>query len=368
MNGWHKNVVKTFQVFTAVTLYTKDTGERFVGLQFLLLVAGLALIVFSADILIDSAAKIARLYGVSSFIVGITVIAFGTSAPELAVGLVSGIAKANELTLGNIIGSSLSNIALIVGLAALLSPLQVKDTIVRRELPMLFVTESLMCLLLIFDHQLSRIDGLILLGCFAAFMVYVTRSAKSSMTIRIDPEGDIDTDFDGNNVPEDQEDLEALSGKGGLIKLWILSILSLAGLFIGGRLTVSTSVNIAEGFGLDETLIGLTVVALATTMPELITSLVAVRKKEPDIVLGNCIGSILFNIMLVLGVSTVINPITVETDLRFDLIAMMGVTVILFVVSIAHRKLSRTVGFLLLACFVGYMTIKVLSALGIPPA
>ena len=233
---------------------------------------------------------------------------------------------------------------------------------------MLFVVESVMCLLLIFDHQLSRTEGLILLACFAAFMVYVTRSAKSSMTIRIDPEGDIDTDFDGNNVPEDQEDLAALSDKGSLIKLWILSLLSLAGLFIGGRLTVSTSVSIAEGFGLDETLIGLTVVALATTMPELITSLVAVRKKEPDIVLGNCIGSILFNIMLVLGASSVINPIKVETDLRFDLIAMMGVTVILFVVSIAHRKLSRTVGFLLLACFVGYMTIKVLSALGIPPA
>ena len=329
------------------------------GVQFVLLIVGLVLIVISADVLIDSAAKIAGYYGVSSFIVGITVIAFGTSAPELAVGLVSGFAKANELTLGNIIGSSLSNIALIIGLASLLKPLRVKDTIVRRELPMLFVAEAFMCLLLIFDNKLNRLEGFILLGCFAAFMIYVIRSAKTSTLIRIDPEGDIDTDFDGNDVP-----VEAHGKSDGLIKLWILSLFSLAGLFIGGKLTVSSSTSIAEGFGLTETFIGLTVVALATTMPELITSLIAVRKKEPDIVLGNCIGSILFNIMLVLGASSVINPINVNTNISFDLISMMVVTVILFTVSLYKKKIGRPTGFLLLLCFVAYMTIKVFSAFG----
>ena len=333
--------------------------------QFLLLVLGLVLIVKSADILIDSAAKIARLYGVSSFIVGITVIAFGTSAPELAVGLISGFAKANELTLGNIIGSSLSNIALIVGLSALLSPLRVKDDIVRRELPMLFVTQAVMCLFIIFDHRMTRLEGLILLFCFIAFMVYIIRNAKKSMTIRIDAEGDIDTDFDGNSVPLETEIASSLPGKNALLKLWILSIISLAGLFVGGRLTVLSSTNIAESFGLDETLIGLTVVALATTMPELITSLIAVRKKEPDIVLGNCIGSILFNIMLVLGASSVINPITVQTNVNFDLIAMMFVTLILLIVSLVKKKLARVTGILLLLCFVTYMTIKILTAIGI---
>ena len=335
------------------------------SLQFILLALGLVLIVKSADILIDSAAKIARLYGVSSFIVGITVIAFGTSAPELAVGIVSGFAKANELTLGNIIGSSLSNIALIVGLSALLSPLQVKDTIVRRELPMLFVTEAVMCLMIIFDHSLSRLEGFILLACFAGFMVYVTRSARKSMIIQIDPEGDIDTDFDGNKVPPDSDDLEDTTHEGGIVKLWILSLLSLAGLFVGGRLTVTSSIAVAENFGLSETLIGLTVVALATTMPELITSMVAVRKKEPDIVLGNCIGSILFNIMLVLGTSAVIHPITVSADIRFDLISMIAVTVFLLVVAISRRNVTRGSGILLLVCFVAYMATKILSALGV---
>ena len=334
-------------------------------MQFLLLIVGLALIVKSADVLIDSAAKIARFYGVSSFVVGITVIAFGTSAPELAVGLISGFAKANELTLGNIIGSSLSNIALIVGLAAILSPLRVKDGIVRRELPMLFITQAVMCLFLIFDHRLTRLEGIILLLGFVGFMIYVTRNAKNSMAIQIDAEGDIDTDFDGNAVPPEADDLDGLPDKSKMTKLWVLSVISLAGLFVGGRVTVSSSTSIAESFGLDETLIGLTVVALATTLPELITSIIAVRKKEPDIVLGNCIGSILFNIMLVLGASAVINPIIVETDIRFDLIAMMVVTLILLILALTKKTLGRASGILLLLCFIFFMTVKVLSAVGI---
>ena len=335
-------------------------------MQLLFLVIGLVLIIKSADILIDSAAKIARLYGVSSFVVGITVIAFGTSAPELAVGIVSGFAKANELTLGNIIGSSLSNIALIVGLAALLSPLRVKDDIVRHELPILFITQVAMCLILIFDHRLSRIDGLILLCGFIAFMVYVTRGAKKSMVISIDAEGDIDTDFDGNGIRTGAPtSIDLPDKRNDLIKLWILSLLSLAGLFVGGKLTVSSSVTIAESFGLSQTLIGLTVVSLATTMPELITSIVAVRKKEPDIVLGNCIGSILFNIMLVLGTSSVIYPISVSTDIRFDLIAMLVVTVILLSISLYKKTLSRTTGIFFLLCFIAYISTKVLTALGI---
>lgn len=335
-------------------------------MQFFLLILGLVLIIKSADILIDSAAKIARLYGVSSFVVGITVIAFGTSAPELAVGIISGFSKANELTLGNIIGSSLSNIALIVGLSALLTPLRVRDSIVRRELPMLFAMQLLMCMMLIFDRRLSRLDAFILLFCFAAFMVYVTRGAKKSMAIRIDAEGDIDTDLDGNGLPAGQTGEPGPSEKSGsLLKLWVFSLLSLAGLFVGGRLTVSSSVNIAESFGLDQTLIGLTVVSLATTMPELITSLVAVRKKEPDIVLGNCIGSILFNVMLVLGTSALIHPIDVAIDIRFDLAAMMAVTVILLVISAFSKKLGRAAGLLFLLCFVGYLTVKVMTALGL---
>lgn len=327
-------------------------------MQFLLLILGLAFIIKSADILIDSVSKIARAYGVSSFIIGITVVAFGTSAPELAVGIVSGISRTNQLTLGNIIGSSMSNTALIVGLSAVIFPLRVKDTIVKRELPILIAVQLALAAMLLHDAHLSRLEGIVLVCAFTAFMIYIIRGAGSSMRIQIDAEGDIDTDGNGNGLP-----VRKPEPKNGLVKLWLLSAASLLGLIIGGKLTVDSSSMIAQGLGLSETLIGLTVVAIATTMPELITSIIAARKKEPDIVLGNCIGSNIFNILLVLGISSAIHPIHVADRLIFDFAAILLVTIFVFVISITRKLLWRPVGILLLAVYVAYLAIKVYLAL-----
>lgn len=332
-------------------------------MQFVLLIVGLAVIIKSADVLIDSAAKIARMFGVSSFIIGITVIAFGTSAPELAVGIISGVNKLNQLTLGNVIGSSLTNIALIVGIAAVYYPLQVKDSIVKRELPMLFAAQIALGIMIMIDGRLSRLEGIILLCCFAGFMIYITRNAGLSMKVRIDSEGDIDTDNDGNGIVTEADSSNSAHNSTVTIKLWIYSILSLAGLFIGGKLTVESSSSIAQSFGLSETLIGLTIVSLATTMPELITSIIAIKKKEPDIVLGNCIGSILFNILLVLGVSTVISPITADSSIIFDIAAMLAVTLFIFLISIFRKRLYKLSGVMFLICYSVYLTIKIVSAL-----
>ncbi len=329
-------------------------------MQFLLLILGLGLIVKSADILIDSAAKIARRYGVSSFIIGITVIAFGTSAPELAVGILSGISQTNQLTLGNIIGSCLSNIALIVGLSAMIFPLMVKDTVVKRELPMLIIIQVALGAMMFIDGQLSRIDGIILMGSFVAFMVYIFLNAKKSMKIQIDPEGDIDTDNDGNRVAPSNNSGQESSG---MVKLGLFSIISLIGLFGGGKLTVDSSTQIAQSFGLSETMIGLTVLALATTMPELITSIVAARKKEHEIVLGNCIGSCILNILLVLGLSSFISPIAVEGGLWFDFISMLALAAFVFFMSFLKKKIQRPVGIVLVAIYVIYITTKVMLAL-----
>jgi cation:H+ antiporter len=329
-------------------------------MQFVLLALGLAMIVKSADVLIDSASKIARRYGVSSFIIGITVIAFGTSAPELAVGIVSGIDHTNQLTLGNIIGSSMSNMALIIGLSAIIFPLQVKDNILKRELPILFAIQIGLGVMMFMDGLLSRTEGLILMGLFVVFMVYISMSSKQSMKIQIDAEGDIDTDGDGNGLLEQPEEKQK---KTELLKLWCFSLLSLLGLFIGGRLTVDASTKIAQSLGLSETLIGLTVVALATTMPELITSIVAAKKKEHEIVLGNCIGSNIFNILLVLGVSSTISPIAVEERLKFDVASMLFLTVVIFVMSLLRKKLQRRTGVFLLMGYILYLAIKVFSAI-----
>ena len=329
-------------------------------MHFLLLILGLAVIIKSADVLIDSASKIARRYGVSSFIIGITVIAFGTSAPELAVRIMSGINHTNRLTLGNIIGSSLSNIALIIGLSAVIFPLQVKDTVVKRELPILVVIQIALGLMLFWDGQLSRTEGFILLCAFVLFMIYISRDARKSMKIQIDAEGDIDTDGDGNGLAMESTGDQKSSG---VIRLWCYSLLSLAGLFMGGKMTVDSSTQIAQSFGLSETLIGLTVVALATTMPELITSITAVIKKEPDIVVGNCIGSNIFNILLVLGFSSVLSPIPADGGLWIDVTTMLALTLFVFTMSLFRKKLQRLTGVLLLAGYMAYLSFKIISAL-----
>ncbi|KPU43524.1 inner membrane protein YrbG [Oxobacter pfennigii] len=328
-------------------------------MQYLLLIIGLIIIIKSADFLIDSSSKIAKRYGVSSFIIGITVVAFGTSAPELVVGVVSGITKTNQLALGNIIGSSLSNTGLIVGISAIIMPLQVRDSVVRREIPILLLIQ-LVLTVMIFNGQLSRLDGIILLIGFIGFMVYIIKDSKESMKILLDVEGDIDTDADGNQLTLEKMENE---NKENLPRLFSISILSLISLLIGGRLTVEGSTNIAQSLGLSETLIGLTVVAIATTMPELITSVMAAVKKEPDIILGNCIGSNIFNILLVLGLSTVISPIPTDMSLWLDIAVMTILTIIIFVISWARKSIKRQTGIFLLFIYISYLVYKVITAI-----
>jgi cation:H+ antiporter len=329
-------------------------------MYYFLLVLGLAMIIKSADILIDSSSKIAKRFGVSTFIIGITVIAFGTSAPELAVGVLSGVSHANQLTLGNIIGSSLSNTALIAGSSAIIMALKVKDSVVRREIPMLLGIQFVLTAMIYTGNELSRLEGIILIVGFIGFLFYIVKGSKSSVEIQMDAEGDIDTDGDGNQLPTAPE---ADTKQDKLLKHICLSIFSLIGLFIGGKLTVESSMEIAQSLGLSETLIGLTVVAIATTMPELITSIMAAVKKEPDIVLGNCIGSNIFNILLVLGLSTVISPIPTDSTLYFDVIAMIAVTVYVFTISWLKKTIKRRTGIILLVTYVSYLVYKVITVL-----
>lgn len=328
-------------------------------MQFFLLILGLVMIVKSADILIDSSSKIAKRYGVSSFVIGITVVAFGTSAPELAVGIVSGVTHTNQLTLGNVIGSSLSNTALIVGLSAIIMPLKVKDSVVRREIPILIVIQLILTGMLFVNNQLSRIDGGILIVGFIGFMLYIIKDSKNSLKIETDAEGDIDTDADGNQL---SQKVVEKANQQSLFKLVWFSILSLIGLFIGGKLSVDSSTLIAQSLGLSETLIGITVVSIATTMPELITSIMAAVKKEPDIVLGNCIGSNIFNILLVLGFSSIISPIPTDSTIWLDIIMMVVLTIFVLLISWTRKSIRRRTGIFLLLIYILYLAYKILGA------
>lgn len=321
-------------------------------MEFVLLLVGLIIIIKSADVLIDSTSKIARRYGVSTFVIGITVVAFGTSAPELVVGLMSAVNRTNQLTLGNVVGSCFANTAFIVGLSALLFPLAVKDRVVKREIPMLIFVQAVLALMLLIGEKLTRPEGIVLFTGFAGFVFYIMKNSRRSLPISIDSEGDLDTDGDGNMVAENKK--ESSNGR-----LCLLGGLSLVGLFIGGKLAVDSSTQIAESFGLNETVIGLTVVSMATTLPELITSLMAVKKKEPDIVLGNCVGSNLFNILLVLGLSATINPIAVQGGMALDMLYMMLLTVSVFVVSLFVKKIPRLFGMVLMLSYFCYISFKV---------
>ncbi|MDF2871774.1 MAG: sodium:proton exchanger [Anaerocolumna sp.] len=328
-------------------------------MQFILLIFGLVLILKSADILIDSSAKIARKYGISSFIIGITVVAFGTSAPELVVGILSGIRGTNQLTLGNVIGSSLSNLALIAGLSSMILALIIKDSLVKKELPMLLLAEIILLVMMLCSSTMKRFYGILLLCGFIMFMLYIILEAKKSIPATFDVEGDLDTDNDGNGLNNEIMQKKEKS----LLLLYVLTFLSLGGLIIGGKLTVDSSTLIATSFGLSQTLIGITIVSLATTMPELVTSIIAVIKKEPDIVMGNCIGSNLFNILFVLGISTTISPISIEKSLWIDLVITILLTIYIFIVSVIRKKLNRIDGILLFVTYLGFMTYKIFTVI-----
>lgn len=328
-------------------------------MEVILLIIGLVLVIKSADILIDSSSKIARNYGVSSFVIGITVVAFGTSAPELVVGILSALSGTNELGLGTVVGSSYANMTLIVGLSALVFPLVVNDSAIKKEIPMLIFVQALFAAMILWDNQLSRLDGLLLLGGFVAFMVYVVLDSKKSMKISIDIEGDIDTDGDGNQVTEYTTTEKIRS----VPMLWLLSILSLVGLYIGGQLSVENSVQIAKNFGLSETIIGLTIVAVATSLPELVTSIVAMRKNEKDIVLGNCVGSNIFNILLVMGVSSTIHPFSIQENMTVDLLLIIVIVGVIYLLSRFTKKVSRLFGSVLVLSYFSYLLLKVFVTL-----
>lgn len=361
-------------------------------MHYLLLFVGLLLIVKSADVLIDSSTKIARRYGISTFIIGVTVVAFGTSAPELAVGIVSGIAKTNQLTLGNIIGSTFANSAMIIGITALVMPIAVNKSIIRRELPLLLIIQAALLAMMLLGGGISRIDSLILLAGFGIFMSFVIRDMKKSASVASDelltPCPDSGDTNSNNNKPADTAsaqlvtsdcavltteaslgnetalsgtDTAATSKQSGMLKLWLLAIVGLAGLFLGGKLTVDNSTLIAESLGLDSTLIGLTVVAIATTIPELVTSITAAIKKEPDLVLGNCIGSNIFNILFVIGTSAMINPIKTPEKIWFDVVLSTIITLSLLLISLKFKKIHRSTGFILIGIYISFLVFKILT-------
>lgn len=315
------------------------------------IVLGLAGLVWSADRFVAGAAGLARHFGMAPLLIGMLVVGFGTSAPELLVSAMASWEGNPGIALGNAYGSNIANIALILGLTALISPIAVHSAVLRRELPVLLAVTVLAVLLLV-DLELTRTDALILLVVFAALVTWSVLQARGG----------------GQDSLADQMETEgaahALAPRAAA--LW--TVVGLALLIATSRLLVWAAVDLARLFGVSDIVIGLTVVAVGTSLPELASTLVAMRRKEHDIALGNIIGSNLFNTLAVVGLAAAIGPIDVPPEvLRRDIPVMAGLTLALVAACIGFRgpgRVNRVEGAALLAIFLGYITYLVATATG----
>ncbi len=307
-------------------------------LQFVLLAIGLLLLVKGADWLVDGASVLAKKYNVSDLAIGLTIVAFGTSAPELVVNAVAASGNFPDIVFGNIIGSNNFNLFAILGIAGLITPLAVQSSTVWKEIPFSLLAAIVIFLLannyfLVDPPHLSRYDALILLALFAGFLYYVATQLKS------DPSVEKIESKDYSNL-----------------KIWVLILAGLAGLVGGGKLVVDNAVAMAESLGVSEKIIGLTIVAAGTSLPELATSVVAALKKNADIAIGNIVGSNIFNVFLILGVSGMIRPLDYNPAFNTDIYLLVGGTIFLFFAMFTGRRqqLGRWEAIILLSVYLLY--------------
>ena len=311
-------------------------------LQFLLLAVGLVLLVKGADFFVDGSSSIAVKLKVPSLIIGLTIVAFGTSAPEAAVSIIAGVKGQNDIAMGNVIGSNLFNLLAVIGICAAIRPINIEKSIIAREYP--FSMLAVFALIVLSGdlylgegkaNMLSRSDGIILLMFFGVFLYSVLSSALDSIK---------------KSSPE-----ENIQPKYTIGKAVIFSILGLAGIIGGGQLVVNSATEIAYAFGISEALVALTIVAVGTSLPELVTSVVAAKKGESDMAVGNVVGSNIFNVFFVLASSSAIHPLNISMENIIDLVILIFVMLLVYVFCITQRKVSRVEGIILVLLYAADM-------------
>ena len=321
---------------------------------------GLVLLYFGAEALVGGSSKIALKFGVRPLVVGLTVVAFGTSSPELVVCLTAAIehtSATDAISIGNIIGSNIANIALILGVASLIKPIQVTRQAVRREYPLMLAASVLLVVLVVFDvhpPRITRLDGGLLFGGMLAYLAYTYYASVFSDSDADDQEADPEpAPAVVDEVDPDEEEAETSM----LIPALKIGF-GIAGLAVGAYWMVESAVDIATVFGVPEVVIGISMVALGTSLPELATSVIAVMREESDISVGNVIGSNIFNILLVLGLVALIAPIAVDPDiLKFDIWMMLGVAIGIWPILRSGRRVDRMEGAFMLIVYLGYIVL-----------
>lgn len=301
--------------------------------QVLLLIFGIVVVLKSADWLTNGAVGLATKLGISQIVIGLTIVAIGTSMPEFFVSIVSAIKGTPDLAVGNIVGSNIFNVLLIVGVAATVAPIAIQRATVRRDIPIAIIA-SIMLTFMMLDDNISRIDALILFAAFIAFIWITLRNSKN-----------------------DANEKDASTEK--VIPTWksvLFIIFGLVGLVLGSNIFVDNASSLAHGWGISDAVIGLTIVAGGTSLPELATSAVAARKGDSGIAIGNVLGSNVFNILMILGLTGIISPMHIQNITYIDMAVMVISMALFWLFSFTKLRVERWEGCVLIACFLGYIT------------
>ena len=312
-------------------------------MDYILLIAGLCLLLLGANVLVDSSVAIAKKAHLSNFIIGFTIIGMGTSSPELFISISSAINGSGDMALGNVIGSNICNTLLILGATATILPFAIERQQTRRDIPFAIVASIIMALLacdrLLFNSEntISRIDGIVLLGLFVAYTAYVLIKSKSSNE---ETGAEEPTRYDKINV----------------FLLIVIALASLAALLLGGNMFLDSAKSLARAWGMSESVISITIVAVGTSLPELITCVVAALRGNAQLALGNVLGSNIFNILMILGIAATIKPLSIENIMPADIMMLIASAVLCYIVvfTFGKHRFDRIEGIIFLLLFVAY--------------
>lgn len=306
-------------------------------MMYVWLLVGFVLLVKGADLFVDGSSSVARLLKVPSVIIGLTIVALGTSAPEAAVSITAGFTHNNEIAISNILGSNIFNLMMVVGICAVIKAFQTDEMIMKRDFPISLGLTVLLGIFLL-NGQLSRIEGGILVLLMIGYMFLMVRAALKDRKLAKAVE------------EESEETIKPLPAWKSILFI----VIGLASIILGGQLVVTNASLIATRFGLSENLIGLTIVAIGTSLPELVTSIVAAGKGESGLALGNVIGSNIFNILFILGISTLLNPIGTGIENMIDICILFVVSSVIFLFGLTGKKVNRWEGLLCVCGYIGY--------------
>ncbi len=303
-------------------------------LQIILLVVGFYMLIKGADFFVDGVSSIADRFGIPQLVIGLTIVAMGTSAPEAAVSITAALEKSAGITVGNVLGSNIMNILVILGITAVIVPVAVQMSTLKYEIPYMIIISVLLLVLGMSGNSISRLDGVILWVFFIIYLLYLLYMAKKGKI-------------------EEEEKTEGMQGS--IIKLLLVSIFGVALIIFGSDISVNAAKELARIAGLSELFIGLTIVALGTSLPELVTSVTAARKGKADIAIGNIVGSNVFNILFVVGTSALITDIEFQPKFLTDGLVSIGAGILLLVSVIRTKSLKRPAGIVMLLCYVAYL-------------